>query len=169
MDYASQLAKEHSRANTDFIAKAIGNDAAEFKKIIDIIFNEAAPIPQRASWLLQVIPRTHPELIKPYVKLFIDSVSGFKVDSIKRGMMFSLSLQKIPEKLQAKALNICFEFMLSANETVAVKVYAMELASNITKQHPDLQNELIAVIEDQLPKTTAAFHARAKRVLKGIN
>src|SRR3990167_5474238 len=121
MNYASQLAQEHSRANTDFISKAIGDDPKEFKKIIDILFNEVAPIPQRASWLLQVIPKKHPELIKPYIKLFIDTVRDFKVDGIKRGMLFSLSLQKIPKKLQTKALDICFEFMLSSDETVAVK------------------------------------------------
>jgi hypothetical protein len=169
MNYIDQLAKEHSRANTDLIAKMVGNDPAEFEKIIDIIFKENAPIPQRASWLLQIVPKAHPELIKPYIKLFIDTVRSFKVDGIKRGMLFSLTLQNIPKNLQAKALDICFEFMLSPNEAVAVKVYAMELASNITKQHPELKNELLAVIEDQLPKNTVAFSARARKVLKKTN
>lgn len=169
MNYISQLTKEHSRANTDLIAKAIGNNPAEFKKIIDILFKEKAPIPQRASWLLQVIPRKHPELIKPYIRLFIDTVQSFKVDGVKRGMLFSLTFQKIPEKLQAKALDLCFELMLSPDETVAVKVYAMEVAFNICRQHQELQNELKAVIEDQLPKNTIAFTARAKKVLKGMN
>ena len=168
MNYADQLAVEHSRLNTDLIAKAIGNDPAEFKKIIDILYKEKAPIPQRASWLLQVIPKKHPELIKPHIELFIDTVQSFKVAGIKRGILFSLSLQKIPKKLQAKALDICFEFMLSPDETVAVKVYAMELAANITKDHPELKNELVSVIENQLPKNTVAFSARAKKVVKAL-
>ena len=168
MDYILQLEKERSRAQMDRIAKAAGDDPKEFKKIIDILFNEEAPLPQHASWLLQVIPKKHPELIKPYIKLFIDTIRSFKIDAIKRGMLFALSLQKIPEKLQAKALDICFEFILSPYETVAVKVYALEVAGNIAKEHPELISELKAVIKDQLPKTTAAFSARARLVLKTL-
>jgi len=47
-----------------------------------------------------------------------------------------------------------------------VKVHAMQAIANIAKHYPELENELKAAIEDQLPKTSAAFHARAKRVLK---
>lgn len=58
--------------------------------------------------------------------------------------------------------------MLSANETVVVKVHAMQAIANIAMQHPELQNELKVAIEDQLPKTTAAFHARANHILKEL-
>lgn len=168
MNYPAQLLEEHSRLNTDAIANAIGNNAEEFKKIIDIIYTAEAPLPQRASWILAAVNDKYPELLKPYLSKFIDTINQFKIDGIKRNMILVLASQHIPKKLQGKLVNLCFDQMLSANETVGVKVHAMQAIANIAMQHPELQNELKAAIEDQLPKTTAAFHARAKHILKEL-
>ncbi|MES2284190.1 MAG: hypothetical protein V4547_00795 [Bacteroidota bacterium] len=166
MDYKEQLLKEHSRSNTDTIAKAIGNNGAELKKIIDIIYNEKAPLPQRASWLLSTINNTHPELLAPYIPLFISSIKKIKIDGIKRNMASVLASSTIPKNQQGKLVNLCFDLLLSSEETVVVKVHAMQAIANIAKHHPELKNELKMAIEDQLPKTSAAFHARAKFILK---
>ena len=168
MDYIKQLLKEHSRSNTDKIANAIGNDPVEFKKIIDIFYKEEAPLPQRSAWLLIVANDKYPELLKPYLKLFIDTVQTFKVPTVKRGMLQVLSLHKIPEKQQGKLLNISFGYVLSSDETLAVKVFSLQCIGNIAKEHPEIIPELKAAIEDQLPKTTAGFHARARLVLKSL-
>ena len=140
----------------------------EFKKIVDIIYTEKAPLPQRASWVLAAVNEQHPELLKPYISKFIDTLKQFKVDGIKRNMVLVLASQKIPVKLQGKLVNLCFDLMLSSDETVAVKVHAMQAIANIANYHPELKNELKAAIEDQLPKTTAAFYARAKQILKEL-
>ncbi len=169
MIYVSQLLKEHSRSNTDLITKAIGNDPVEFKKIIDLIYKEKAPIPQRASWLLAAVNDKHPKLLEPYILLFIDTIQKFKIDGVKRNMVSVLASQFIPKKLQGKLINVCFDLILSPTETVAVKTHALQTIANIAKQHPELIKELKTVIEDQLPKTTAAFHARAKHILKELN
>lgn len=166
MDYKKQLLKEHSRANTDAIAKAIGNNAVEFKKIIDIVYNEKAPLPQRASWLLSTMNDKHPDLLLPYISLFISTIKKIKLDGIKRNMVAVLASSKISKNLHGKLVNLCFDLLLSSEETVVVKVHAMQAIANIAKHHPELQNELKVAIEDQLPKTSAAFHARARRILK---
>lgn len=166
MAYKQQLHKEHSRANTDAITKAIGNNAVELKKIIDIIYNEKAPLPQRASWLLSTINDKHPDLLVPYIPLFIASIKKIKINGIKRHMVAVLASSKISKNLQGKLVNLCFDLLLSSDETVVVKVHAMQAIANIALHHPELQNELKAAIEDQLPKTSAAFHARARRILK---
>jgi len=168
MNYEEQLLVEHSRNNTDLITKAIGGNAKEFKKIIDIIYNGKAPLPQRASWIISSVSEKHPELVTPYVPLLIDSVKNFKIDGIKRNIQNALTKQSIPEDYQAKTIDICFEFMLDPKETVAVKVLSMQIIANLCKVYTELIPELKAAIDDQLPKTTAAFHARARHVLKEI-
>ncbi len=152
----------------DRLANAIGDDPAEFKKIIEIIYHEKEPLPHRASWLLTIISQQHPQLIKPYAAKFIDTITGFNNDGIKRHMLRALCTQQLPEKSKGKAITICFDFILSRTETVAVKVFALEVLSGLMKQYPELKNELKAAIEDQLPKTTAAFHSRAKKILKKL-
>jgi hypothetical protein len=168
MNYEEQLLVEHSRNNTDLITKAIGGSSKEFKKIIDIIYHGKAPLPQRASWIISSVSEKHPELITPYVPQLIDTVKSFKIDGIKRNIQNALTRQTIPENYQAKTIDICFEFMLDPKETVAVKVLSMQIIANLCKVYPELIPELKAAIDDQLPKTTAAFHARARHVLKEI-
>jgi len=168
MDYTERLTREHSRSNTDAIAKAIGSDPKEFKKIIDILYTAKAPLPQRASWLLAVVSRNHPELITPYVTQFINSVQSFTIDGIKRNMMSALCTQEIPKRMQGKLVSICFDFILSPSETVAVKVLSLDILAKFISDYPELKNELKAAIEDQLPKTTAAFHSKGKKVLKRL-
>jgi hypothetical protein len=168
MNYLNALAREHSRATTDRISKAIGNDPEEFKKIINIIYSEVPPLPQRASWVLALVSEKHPELIRPYVSKFISTIASFKIDGIKRNMMLALASQSIPEKYQPKLIDACFDFILSPDEAVALKVHSMQVLANFCKQHPELKIELKAAIEDQLPKTTAAFFARAKRILQEL-
>ncbi|MCE3280230.1 MAG: hypothetical protein K0S44_2421 [Bacteroidetes bacterium] len=166
MDYIEALRKEHSRSNTDAIANFIGKDPVRFKKIIDIIYSAEAPLPQRASWLLAIISRKHPEVITPYIKKFIDSLPDFGIDGIKRNMLSALCTQDIPQKLQGKMVEICFDFILSPTETVAVKVLSLDILSKLIKEYPDLKNELKAAIEDQIPKTTIAFQAKGKKLLR---
>lgn len=168
MNYTSQLLQEHSRVNTNRIAKAIGDDPKEFKKIIDIIYHAEPPLPQRAAWLLASVNDKHPELLKPYLSKFINDIQKFKEDAVRRNMSVVLASHQIPKKLQGKLINVCFDLILSANEKVAMKVHAMQCIANIAKEHRELIPELKSVIEDQLSKTTAAFHARARMVLKAL-
>ena len=169
MNYKEQLLTEHSCANTDLITKAIGNSETEFKKIIDIIYNEQPPLPQRASWVVASLNNKNPRLVRRYIPLFVETVKQFKVDGIKRNLMLVLATQpKIYLPQRAKLIDICFEFMCSPTETVAVKVHAMQVIANFAKQHPELVGELKMVIEDQLPKTTVAFAARARHVFKEL-
>lgn len=168
MNYITQLLKEHSRPNTDIIARKIGKNPTEFKKIIDIIYKEKAPLPHRASWLLAVINDKHPELLQPYLSKFIDTIEQFQVDGVKRNMMNVLAKHHIPGKLQGKAVDVCFRLLLSPDETVVVKTEAMQTIANITMHYPELKNELKLAIDDQLPRTTAAFHARARHILKKL-
>ena len=169
MDYISQLLQEHSRTNTNKIAKAIGSSETEFKKMVNIIYHEKSPLPHRAAWLLATVNQKNPEMLLPYIPLFIKTVSDFKVDGIKRNMMLVLAKHEIPEKLQGKLITICFDFVLSKTETVAVKANAMQCIANIAKQHREIIPELKAAIEDQLPKTSKAFHARAGMILKELD
>ena len=49
---------------------------------------------------------------------------------------------KFSEELTGHALDICFEFLISTKEPVAIKVHAMQVTFNICKQEPELLNEL---------------------------
>lgn len=166
MDYSDLLLNERSKPAIDRIVKAIGADTQEFKKIIDLIYTAEAPLPQHASWVLTAIAPKQPQLLTPYVTKFIDTVESFSHSGIRRHILRALTTQKIPKNKQGKLVNTCFNAILDPEEPVAVKVFALQNLANIAQQYPELQEEIKAAIEDQLPKTSVAFHSRAKKVLK---
>jgi len=169
MDYIAQLQQENSRKNIDIIAKNIGNNLNEFQKIVDIVYSEKAPLPQRASWVIATISEKHPSLITAFIEQFISSIDEFKIAGIKRNILLALCNQKIPKKLQSKLIDYCYKYIMSSAEPVAIKVHSMQIIANLCKEHPDLIPELKIVIEEGTQKNSAAFKARAKMILKQLS
>jgi len=73
----------------------------------------------------------------------------------------------IPEKYQGEVLDICFRYVSSPAEPVAVKAFSLTVLSNLAKLYPEILPELKLVIEQQLPHQTIAFKTRAKKILAG--
>jgi hypothetical protein len=71
----------------------------------------------------------------------------------------------IPKKFQGEVLEICFNAVASAAEPVAVKAFSLTVLANLAKKYPEIIPELKLVITDQSPHQTAAFAARAKKIL----
>ena len=63
-------------------------------------------------------------------------------------------------------MNICFDYVADVKEAVAVKAFALTVLGNLAKDHSDIIPEIKLLIEEQLPRQTAAFKSRAKRLLK---
>jgi hypothetical protein len=165
MDLKLQLLEEHSRRNVDLIVKTIGSDKKKFAALINIVYTGEQPLPQRASWVVAMISGKHPEMLKPYLNKLIETLEDFKISGIRRNLMQAIASQEIPEEYRSLVLDRCIRQMMSADEPVAVKVWAMEIASAICVLHPEIWPELKSVIEIELPKNSPAFSSRAKRVL----
>lgn len=169
MHLQTQLLLESSKANANLIANYCINNLSNLTELISIFYTEKEPLPQKASWVLATINEKQSDLLNKHLNKFIERLPSFSSNTIKRNILHILSSHKIPQNLQGKLVDTCFKYMLNTDETVAVKLYAMQCIANISIEHPELKEELKAVITDQLPKTTAAFHARAKMVLKKYN
>lgn len=63
-------------------------------------------------------------------------------------------------------MNICFAYLESPAEALAIKVFSMTVLGNLAKLYPEIIPELKLLIEDQLPYQTAGFKSRGKKVLK---
>ncbi|HMK05536.1 MAG TPA: hypothetical protein VK489_15150 [Ferruginibacter sp.] len=73
---------------------------------------------------------------------------------------------EIPEKYHGEIMDICFKYLESPTEALAVKVFSMSVLGKLAKKYPEIMQELKLLIEDQLPRQTAGFRSRAKKILK---
>jgi hypothetical protein len=74
----------------------------------------------------------------------------------------------IPKKHQGVIADICFKSLIDKKEPIAIRVFSMTVIANLAAKIPELKNELIPIIEEQLPYASAGFVSRGKKVLKEL-
>jgi hypothetical protein len=167
MNLIKLILSAHSKAMKDKVVKYVGSDAERFKELVNVFLAGPYRVTQRAAWPLSYCVDQHPTLIKPHLKTVLNYLSKPDIhDSVKRNTIRLLQGIGIPKSLQGKAANICFEYLSNPKEPIAVRVFSMTVLANIAKENPELKNEIIPIIEDQLPFGSAGFRSRGAKVLK---
>lgn len=162
----SEILREHSRRQAETIASWIGNDTRRFKLLIELFLKGEYRITQRASWILNICSERYPGLIRPYLKQMIKRMQEPDVHpAVRRNVIRILQFVEIPRHLLGTVATVCFQYLGSHNQPIAVRVFSMTALGNIARLKPDLQRELRLVIERQLPYGSAGFRARARKVL----
>ncbi|MBX2840868.1 MAG: hypothetical protein KTR26_03800 [Flammeovirgaceae bacterium] len=169
MDLKEELLREYNKEHVVFLANYIGNDKEKFAELTDLFLHSEMRVTQRASWVVGHCADLHPELIHPHLTNLVNNLRNNIHDAVKRNTIRILQDIEIPEDLIGDVADICFEFLQSNKETIAIKVFSMTVLFNITKSIPELKNELKVIIEDQMPYGSAGFKSRGRKILKQLN
>ena len=170
MNLESEILKEHSKLQSQKIAAWVGNDIDRFEQLMKLFLHGEYCIVQRASWIVTLCSDKYPELVEPWLPKMIKKMQekGGHV-AIKRNMLHILQFIEIPRKLQGVLTNLCFDYLTSLEAPIAVKAFSMTVLANITKEEPDLKNELRIIIEQMLPYSGPGIQSRGKKVLKQLS
>ena len=170
MNLKEEILKEHSKKQTLKIANYIGNDKKRFAELMHLFFANQYRVTQRAAWIVSNCFQKYPELLNTYLKPMIKNLEKENLhDAVKRNTLRILQFVSISKDLQGIAFQNCMNLFLLPDEAIAVKVFAMTVMANICKQEPELKNELILVIEEQMPYGSAAYKSRGTKILKLLN
>ncbi|NJN27639.1 MAG: hypothetical protein HC819_17555 [Cyclobacteriaceae bacterium] len=168
MTLRDELLQEHSKQHAHFLAKKIGPSQEDFDKLMTLFLCSENQVAQRAAWIVSLCVENHPFLLQKHMSAIIENMQNPVHDAVKRNTLRILQQVEIPEELMGLSAEICFQFLNSAREPVAVKVFAMTVLGNIASVYPELKMELKISIEDQLPFASAGFQSRAKTELKRL-
>lgn len=170
MDLARQLEAEHSKASTTAIVNYIGGDKKRFKVLMDLFLKGEYRVTQRAAWPLSYAAIEHPELLVPYYDLLVNRLmEPVHHSAIYRNILRIFEEVNVPEKHHGTLIDICFRLIMSETEPVAVRAFAITVASNICTLYPELKSELLLILAEmaQLPQTPA-ITSRIKSALKKL-
>lgn len=169
MNLCKSILKEYSKVTMTKIVDYVGDNPTRFKELVNIFLAGPYRITQRAAWPLSYSVRNHPAIIKPHLKKVLDHLEKPDIhDSVKRNTVRLLQDINIPKGLQGKVVDICFKYLSDPKEPIAVRVFSMTVLANLAKENPELKNEIIPIIEDQLPFGSAGFRSRGMKVLKDL-
>ena len=169
MNLVAAIEKEHSKAQCEKIVTYIGNSPKRFAELVNVFLSGPYRITQRSGWPLSYCIERHPNLIRPHLKriLLFCKTPGVHT-SVKRNVMRLLQFIDVPKSLQGLVADLGFSFLQDTKEPIAVRVFAMTALVRLVQVLPDLKNELIPIIEDQLPYGGPAFTSRGRKALKEL-
>lgn len=170
MNLRETILQEHSKKQCNKIVAWVGVDQKKFNELFNLFLNSEYRVTQRAAWPLSYCVIAHPQFIKShYSKLITNLKKPGLHDSFKRNTVRLLQVLDIPEKYEGDLMDICFQYLQSPGEPVAVKAFSITVLGNLAKKYPEIIPEIRLLIEEQLPHQTAAFKSRAKEFFKENN
>lgn len=168
MRLKEEILKEHSKAHIVYLANKIGPDQEAFDELIALFLGDEYRVTQRAAWVVTHCVEAQPWLIEKHLKPIIENLQNPVHDAVKRNTIRIIQSMDIPEELLGLSAELCFQFLNSGTEPVAIKAFSMTVLFNIVKKYPDLKDELKMSIEDQLPYGSAGFKSRGRKILKSL-
>lgn len=170
MDIREVLLEEHSKSQCKKIVDYIGADKRRFAELMHAFFSNEYRVTQRAAWPMSYCVRDHPELIGPYLGKLMELLQKPGVhNAVRRNITRLLQDIKIPKRYHGKVMTICFEFIGSVTTPVAVKAFSLTVLDNLSKDYPEICQELKLIIEERWNHETPAFKSRARKILKSVN
>lgn len=168
MNIKETILEEHSKAQRDKVVKYVGDDKERFKELMKLFLGTEYRVTQRAAWAVSYCVEAHPHLIKPYINKIVDQLDKpDQHDAVKRNSLRIFQFMEIPERSQGKLYDTCMKFLLSMNESIAIKAFSITVLQNIATMYPDLQDELKMVLLDlSKHETSPAIVHRCKKAIK---
>lgn len=166
MNLRKTILAEHSRAQTNKIINWIGSNQQRFDELFDLFLHDEYRVVQRAAWPLSYSVIQHPKLIeKHFSKLLKNLHKPGLHEAVKRNTVRLLQHIDIPRRHHGEIMNSCFEYISDREEKVAVKAFSLTILQKLSRQYPEIRQELKTIIEDRWPYETAAFRTRARKIL----
>lgn len=167
MIFSEALMIARTKEHRNKIVQYVGKDPAHFAALLDIMLNgEEKKLREYAAWPISHIGYHHPEMAMPHCTVLIDVLDKEDHPAIHRAALRILQVLDIPESLQGKAFDRCYNLLTDLKRPIALRVFSMTVLHNIAKEEPELLEELKAVIRDLYPHSSSGFKARARKILK---
>jgi hypothetical protein len=167
MKLRDQILKEHSKINNERIVKWVGSSQERFDELFNLFLHDGPVVVQRAAWTVSCCAMDHPSLIKKHFGKLLKNLAKPNLHgSVKRNSIRLMQDIQIPKRHEGAVMDLCFRYISTPGEEVAVKAFSLTVLSNLSKHYPDIIPEIKLLIEENYERETAAFKVRAKHFLK---
>ncbi|MCP4312374.1 MAG: hypothetical protein GY790_14010 [Bacteroidetes bacterium] len=166
MDFKSLLANIPSGAEKERFIREVLNSRHEFNTLLDLALYDKDPLAWRAGWILDGSDELSPGLASDFISTIIQRLPKIESTGTIRCLLRLLCRYDILEEDQGILIDLCFRYLVSELYPVAVKVHAMQIIYNHVLIYPELKDELVTVISDQVDNNSVGFKSRGMRLIK---
>lgn len=167
----TKMLADSSRIQADMVAETILDNPESFKNLVDLMLDDDGQMAMRVSRVVEICESYKPNLLEPLSVKILNRLPQCKTPGVKRNILKIYTRRDIPEneELKANIMELCFNWMKSPAQPVAVKVLSMMVLERIALKEQWLIPELIYSIEDLLEKEDVfAIQHQGKKTVKKL-
>lgn len=154
--------------NAKQLAKMARSEPKYLEQLWEYTHHKKARISRISAWAMEHCFLENQELVKPYIPDMIKRLPEVPTDSLRRHFMKIIFMGGFTTDDYGILADMSFRWLMDAERPTAVKMYSMQILYEISRDEPDLKPELIATIEDLLPKATPGLKNCGGKVLKKL-
>jgi hypothetical protein len=167
MDVEKEILAIRSKEQVLKLVKWVGNDKMRFQQLMEYMLHGEDQLAKKSAWIIGHSAELHPAFVSPWLTTMMKILHKQRVDdAVKRNVIRILQFVDIPHKFRGKVVNLCFEFISSITEPIAVRTFSMSVLAKNACEEPMLWKEFEIVVRQMLPYAAPAFRARAKKYLR---
>lgn len=168
-NFRELLLKGNSRSYTDFVADIVTKRPELVGELWEIYLAIEEPVSRRAAWIIDTASENKPDWVIPFLPVLIQQLPQFNHDGLKRHALRIIARMPFPDGLEGELLSISFEWLLSPGESVAVKMYCIQILYRLSETEPDILQELYDTIEFQMADGTPGFRSIGSKMMYQID
>ena len=168
-NFRELLLKGNSRSYTDFVADIVTKRPELVSELWEIYLAIEEPVSRRAAWIIDTASEEKPEWVAPFLPDLVKKLPIFNHDGLKRHALRMIARMPFPNGSEGELLSIAFEWLLAPAESVAVKMYCIQILYRLSATEPDILQELYDTIEFQMADGTPGFRSIGSKMLQQID
>ena len=165
IDFKTTLIRDHSVDTARSVADIAVTSEIRFGELVRLVASEDTEMARRAAWAFGKAGEERPEWLIRHLDTMVNLLRQYSHPAIRRNIYRVLQFVEIPDTYHAVIFDQCLKELQNPGQPAAIKVFAMTVAANIVKEQPELKEELLLSIEDNLPYGSAGFKNRAGKIM----
>lgn len=167
-DLRNILLEEHSKANSQRVTQLIEHQSIKLKDLLILFKSSEKIVAQRAASAVNDYFDNHRDQIELYIEEITSQWDNAIHSSLNRTTMRLLQFVDLPSDQEGRVLDKSFEFLLNPTVNVAIRVFSMQVITNLVIKHPELKSEFEDAL-GLLESPTNAMKARIRHIKKQLS
>jgi len=168
MNFRSLLEEFPSGTQKELYVSQVQGSPERFQSLLDLALEDQDPVSWRAAWILDSCDETETSLREAQICDIVKSLPSLQSKGALRSLLRMLVRHEIPDEEQGLLVDLCFRYLVSDLYPVAVKAHAMQIIYQHVLLYPELKDELITILQDQIENNSVGFKSRAVKLIKAM-
>ena len=167
MNIRQQLLNKNSRNNADFVQAHVVAHRESLVELMACFFSDEKVVAQRAAMVVGNLGRAEPACLKPWWSSMVDAAEDPVHQAVRRAVTryFSELTLAVPEKLEARLVELLGTFVANPKENVAIAAFSMTFVADRAQRYPDAAQHLQRTLVRLIPAGSPGFQNRGRKIL----